>query len=146
MRKIIYTRPDGGLSVVHPVRNTIPRLEELTDAEIEQRAWDKLPADVIAPRWADASEIPTDRTFRNAWKDSGDKVDHDMDKSREITKERLRTERAPLLDALDVEFMKALEEGKPTADIVAQKQVLRDLPAQADAVQSIEELKALTVK
>ena len=142
MRKIIYTRPDGGLSVVHPVRNTIG--ETLTtDAEIEQRAWDKLPAEAITPRWADASEIPVDRTFRNAWKDGGAKVEHDLGKCREITKARLRTERAPLLAALDVEFMRALEEGKPTAGIVAQKNALRDVTKQADTAQDIESLKAL---
>lgn len=142
MRKIVYTRPDGGLSVVHPVRNT--RGETLTtDAQIEQRAWDKLPAEAINPRWADAAEIPADRSLRNAWKDAGDKVAHDMGKAREITKARLRLERAPLLDALDVEFMRALEEGKPTADIVTQKQALRDVTNQADVAQNIESLKAL---
>lgn len=145
MRKIVYTRSDGGLSVVHPVRN---RLGETltTDAQIEQRAWDKLPADAINPRWADASEIPQDRTFRNAWVDAGTKIDHDLGKCQDITKARLRTERAPLLAALDVEFMRALEEGKPTEAIVAQKQVLRDVTAQVDAISDIEELKAITVQ
>jgi len=66
MRKIIFTRPDGGLSVVHPSRNTIG--ETLTtDAEIEQRAWNKLPTDAINPKFVNASDIPTDRTFRDAW-------------------------------------------------------------------------------
>ena len=66
MRKILFTNTDGSLSVVHPTRNTIG--ETLTtDAEIEQRAWDKLPVDAINPVFVDESVIPTDRTFRNAW-------------------------------------------------------------------------------
>ena len=66
MRKIVYTNSSGILCVVHPVRNTIG--ETLTtDAEIEQRAWNKLPTDAINPKFVNASDIPTDRTFRNAW-------------------------------------------------------------------------------
>jgi len=68
LRKIIYTRADGGVSVVHPVRNTFPEPETLTDAEIEQRAWDKLPADAITPTFVDASVIPVDRSLRRAWR------------------------------------------------------------------------------
>jgi hypothetical protein len=66
MRKIVYTNSSGILCVVHPVRNTIG--ETLTtDAEIEQRAWNKLPTDAINPKFVNASDIPTDRTFRSAW-------------------------------------------------------------------------------
>lgn len=156
MRKIIYTRPDGGLSVVHPVINThtvsistgevVPVPETLTEAEAEQRAWDRLPKDAINPRWADASELPTDRTFRNAWKDTG-KIEHDLGKCREITKARLRAERAPKLAALDVAFMRSVETGdaKAQADIAAQKQVLRDVTAQVDSVDDLETLKAIKV-
>lgn len=143
MRKIVYTRPDGGLSVVTPVRNTHPRLEELTDEQVEQRAWAKLPADAINPRFAEESELPKDRTFRNAWKDEGDCVGHDIGKCREITKDRLRRERAPKLADLDVAFQRALEEGKPTAQIVAQKNALRDVTKQVDGARDIDTLRAL---
>ena len=84
MRKIIFTRQDGGLSVVHPVRNT--RGETLsTDAEIEQRAWDKLPKDAINPQFIDASAIPVDRSQREAWVHGGDKVTVDTTKVRPPT-------------------------------------------------------------
>lgn len=145
MRKIIYTRlADGGLSVVHPVRNTLPQRDpELTDAKIEQRAWDKLPKDAINPRWADETELPTDRSFRNAWIDGGTKIECDIAKCQEITKGRLRVERAPLLAALDVEFLKALEEGRPTDNIVVQKQALRDVTNLVDSITDLAALKAL---
>ena len=60
MRYILYTRQDGGTSLVVPVRNTMPVLEELTDAEVEQRAWDKLPVGAINPRFIGAEEIPVE--------------------------------------------------------------------------------------
>ena len=142
MRKIIFTRFDGGISVVHPVRNTLG--ETLTtDAEIEQRAWDKLPDDAINPQYVDESVIPTDRTFRNAWTVEAGNVVVNIDKAKALTKDRLRAERKPLLEAQDVEFQRAQETGADTAVITKEKQRLRDITKQVDALTSIDELKAL---
>ena len=52
-----------------------------------------------------------------------------MAKAREIHKEKIRVARKPLLEALDIEFQKALETGASTTDIIAKKQALRDAPA-----------------
>ena len=72
--------------------------------------------------------LPTDRTFRNAWVfGDADVVEVDMPKAQEIFKDNLRRERQPLLEALDVEYMKAMERGEDTASIVAQKVALRDI-------------------
>ena len=143
MKKIIYTRIDGGISVVTPVRNTYPRIEELTDEEVEQRAWDKLPDDAINPKFVEETEIPSDRTFRNAWKVEDGSVAVDMGKAKDLTKDRLRNERKPLLEAQDVAFQRALETGASTASIVSEKQRLRDITKQVDALTSLDELKAL---
>ena len=66
-----------------------------------------------------------------------------FDKAKAITKDRLRTERTPLLQAQDVAFQRALESGADTSAIVAEKQRLRDLPALADACANLTDLKAL---
>lgn len=66
-----------------------------------------------------------------------------LDKAKEITKDRLRAERKPLLEAKDVEFQRALEAGADTAEIVAAKQRLRDITKLADEAQTLDELKAL---
>jgi hypothetical protein len=142
MRKIIYTCSDGGLSIVGPVRNTLGELLT-TDAEIEQRAWDKLPDDAINPQYVDESGIPTDRTFRNAWVVEAGNVVVNIDKAKVLTKDRLRVERKPLLEAQDVEFQRAQETGADTAEIIKEKQRLRDITKQVDALTSIDELKAL---
>lgn len=68
-----------------------------------------------------------------------------IDKAKEITKARLRTEREPLLVAQDVAFQRALESGADTAAIVAEKQRLRDITAVVDTVATLDELKSLTV-
>ena len=69
-----------------------------------------------------------------------------LNKAKVITKERLRTERAPLLQAQDIAYQRALESGADTASIVAEKQRLRDITQLADQAQTLDELKAITVQ
>lgn len=92
-------------------------------------------------------ETPTERTFREAWS-FGDNpeagiISVDMDKARDIWRDKIRQARAGQLEALDAHFMKALETGADTSAIVAQKQALRDAPADPaiDAAQTPDELK-----
>ena len=54
-----------------------------------------------------------------------------MDRAKEVHKNKIRIAREPKLKELDVEFQKALETGGSTTDIVAKKQALRDAPAAA---------------
>lgn len=68
-----------------------------------------------------------------------------FNKAKEITKDRLRTERKPLLEAQDVLFQRALEANTDTTSIVAEKNRLRDVTKLADTVTTLEELKELTV-
>jgi len=66
-----------------------------------------------------------------------------LDKAKAITKDRLRAERAPLLQAQDVAFQRAMEEGADTSAIVAEKQRLRDITSLADSATTLDELKAI---
>ena len=68
-----------------------------------------------------------------------------FDKAKAITKDRLRAERTPLLEAQDVAFQRALESGADTTTIVAEKQRLRDVTQLADQATTLDELKALAV-
>ena len=68
-----------------------------------------------------------------------------INKAKDITKDRLRAERKPLLESLDVQFQRALETGADTTDIVAKKQALRDAPSAVDNMTTVEELKAATL-
>jgi len=68
-----------------------------------------------------------------------------LDKAKEITKDRLRIERKPLLEEQDVLFMKAQESGDDTTAIVTEKNRLRDITKLADSATTTDELKALEV-
>jgi hypothetical protein len=70
----------------------------------------------------------------------------DIDKAKDITKDRLRVERKPLLEAQDVLFQRALESNADTSAIVAEKQRLRDITTLVDTANTVEELKALEIK
>jgi hypothetical protein len=68
-----------------------------------------------------------------------------IDKAKVITKDRLRAERTPLLQAQDVAFQRALESGADITAIVAEKQRLRDITTLVDQAITLEELKNITV-
>jgi hypothetical protein len=69
-----------------------------------------------------------------------------LDKAKDITKDRLREERTPLLQAQDIAFQRALESGADTSAIVAEKQRLRDITSLADQANSLDELKLIEVQ
>ena len=66
-----------------------------------------------------------------------------MNKAKEITKERLRAERKPLLEVQDIKFMQAQETGSDTTAIVTEKKRLRDITKNVDSCTTTDELKAL---
>lgn len=68
-----------------------------------------------------------------------------LNKAKEIKKDRLRQERKPLLEAQDVLYMRAQESGSDTTAIVTEKQRLRDITKLADEASSIEELKSIDI-
>ncbi|MHA2403599.1 MAG: hypothetical protein ACXADH_11460, partial [Candidatus Kariarchaeaceae archaeon] len=84
--------------------------------------------------------IPTDRTFRNVWTDNNpnDAVDVDMPKARGLWMAYIRELRDKKLQELDIEQLKG-------NDVAAEKQVLRDLPANVnlDAATTPDQLKAI---
>jgi hypothetical protein len=68
-----------------------------------------------------------------------------MDKAKVITKDRLRADRTPLLEAQDILFMKAQEAGSDTSAIVTEKQRLRDITNQVDSMTTLDQLKGASV-
>jgi hypothetical protein len=58
MKRIIYPNNEGGVSVIVPSSNSVGIIEELVAKDIPAGK----PYKII-----DISQIPSDRTFRNAW-------------------------------------------------------------------------------
>ena len=75
--------------------------------------------------------VPSDRHFRNAWSLSGSVISEDLATAKNIFKDKIRAVRAPLLDAEDIAYMKALEADDASAKTAAvnKKTALRDAPA-----------------
>ena len=68
-----------------------------------------------------------------------------MTKAKALTKDRLRIDRKPLLEAQDVLFMKAQEAGSSTTDIVTEKNRLRNITGDyVDDMDTLAKLKAAT--
>jgi hypothetical protein len=130
---IIFENSNGGVSVC------IPTGEMPIEAV---KAKDTPSTSIIVQD----SELPqADNDFFNAWELANGVVTVNLDKAKEITKARLRTEREPLLAAQDVLFQRAQETGGDTAAIVAEKQRLRDVTSLVDGCTSTAELRALSV-
>ena len=69
----------------------------------------------------------------------------DITKAKVITKDRLRADRKPLLEAQDILFMKAQEAGTSTSAIVTEKNRLRNITGDyVDDMDTLDKLKAAT--
>ena len=127
MSKIIYEQDDGTVAII------IPNLKEINpetgvEYTIDEIAMKDVPSGLSYDIVED-SAIPTDRSFRNAWIQSGKTVVEDMPKAKEIHKTNIRLARTEKFKELDVDYQKATETSADTSDIVAKKQALRDAPA-----------------
>lgn len=130
--RILYQNQDGNLAIIVPAKGI----------SIEQAAI-SVP---VNTKWivVHPSELPQEQEFRNAWRlNQLDEVIIDFEKAKQITKNRLRLQRKPLLDALDIEFIRAIEKGQNTAKIQEEKQRLRDLPDLVEQAKSLQELTEL---
>ena len=91
---------------------------------------------------AASATVPSDRHFRNAWALDGTVITEDLATAKLIFADKIREARKPLLEALDADYMKALESSADTAAIVADKQALRDAPTAGNSATTMTELKA----
>lgn len=126
---IVFKNDIDGISVCFPTG----------EISIEQVLAKDCPPDAII---VDSSELPeADNDFFNAWELVEGKVQVNLSKAIELTKERLRAERVALLQAQDVLFQRALETGADTSAIVIEKQRLRDITKLADVCTNLEQLR-----
>ena len=93
---------------------------------------------------ASTATVPANRDFREAWSLSGKVISEDLTKAKEIFKDKIREVRAPLLEAEDVVYMKALEadDADAKAASVTKKNNLRNAPA-ASAITNASDIAAL---
>ena len=149
MLKFTYHTPSGDLHVVHaaPKEHIERVLGPLTDKEYKAHVLSKIPKDASGLLEITEADVPTDRTYRNAWTLNKKKIVHNMRKARDIHIEQLRQRRAPKLAQLDIDWTRAFAKGDTkTAQVIEDKrQKLRDMPSlvreKVDACNNIEALK-----
>lgn len=115
MRTIAITMSDGSLSMM-ALGDGVDPAAEVT----------RIPG-AVSWREVLGADLPAERAYADAWRDTGTAIVHDMAKAREIHRSRLRQERALFLAQYDAEY--------PHADAVTQarldriRQRLLDVPA-----------------
>ena len=135
--KIIY-EDNGNVCVVHPSNNWTGTMEDLANKIVPKG----LHYDIV-----DDNIIPSDRTFRNAWKTGATGVEVDMLKARELWREKIRQARISKFAENDTILQNAIADGDEKAKSVAitLRNKLRELPQdpRIDAAQTPNELKAI---
>lgn len=132
---IVFTNDNGGVSVCIPTGELSIEAVQAKDIPLGVKSF------IVA-----AESLPEeDNDFFDAWEQDKGVVTVNLEKAKQITKQRLRGEREPLLAAQDVAFQRALETGADTSAIVAEKQRLRDVTSLTDACTTTAELRALKV-
>ena len=133
MDVIIYKNDNGGVSTC------VPTGEISIEVVLERDCPKGRGARIVS-----IDSLPNqDNDFYDAWEMDDISVKVNIAKAIEITKDRLRAERTPLLAAQDVAFQRALESNGDTAAVVAEKQRLRDVTSQVDTCTTLDELRAL---
>jgi hypothetical protein len=74
------------------------------------------------------------------------RIEIDLAKAKNLKKESLRQARKPLLEEQDVRYMRKLESGEDTTQVVIEKQRLRDITMLVDTATSVEDLKAISIE
>ena len=131
-QRIIYQNAEGGVSIIAPT-GEIP-IEDVIAKDV--------PAGVEYSV-VDEANIPSDRYFRKAWKVGNDDVVIDIELAKDIQRDKWREARAPKLAALDVEYIRAMEQEDPVrqSEIASKKQALRDVTSTPlpDDIEGIKE-------
>lgn len=128
---IIYPQENGALAVMVPSPNL------LIQTVISKDVPPNTPYKIV-------ESLNIDNTFFNAYEfdqEVGAKVN--IDKAKEVWLNYYRRARTPLLEKLDVDFMRAVESGDTALqkEIAAKKQALRDV-TKIELPNTLEEIKA----
>lgn len=128
--RIIYTNAEGGVSVIVPAPG-------VTEAEALKAVPGGTQYEIV-----NQADIPSDRTFRNAWNRSGRAIGHDMAKARAIAHDKRRAARSAEFAPLDVEATIPAK----AAQAEAARQQIRNkydaMQASIDAASDVVALKA----
>jgi len=131
MKRIIYPTPEGGVAVIIPTESVELALKDVPEG--------------VAYEIVDEADIPSDRTFRNAWVMGDCCIDHDLDKCKAIGHDIRRAKRAEEFEPFDEVIAKQIP-GKDAEEAESKRQEIRDKYAEMqnaiDKAKTPEKIKA----
>ena len=113
MKRIIYQTECGGVAVIIPT-GELP-IEEVAAKDVPPG----VPYEIVT-----TDDIPSDRTFRNAWVIGNGCIEHDLDQCRDIGHDIRRTMRAEEFQPFDEIIAKQIP-GLDAAEAEANRQAIR---------------------
>ena len=129
--RIIYQSESGGVAVIVPTGSVELALKDVPPG--------------VTYEIVDATDIPSDRYFRNAWVIGDGCVEHNLDQCREIGHDKRRAQRAEAFAPFDEIIAKQIP-GADAAEAEAARQEIRDRYAEVqlaiDAAADPDEIKA----
>jgi len=130
-QRIIYQSESGGVAVIVPAGSVELALKDVPPG---------VPYEIV-----DAADIPSDRTFRNAWVIGDGCVEHDLDQCRAIGHDKRRAARTEAFAPFDEIIAKQIP-GADAAEAEAARQQIRnkyaDVQVAIDAAADPDEIKA----
>jgi hypothetical protein len=122
MNRIIYPTPDGGVAVIIPTESVELALKDVPEG---------MPYEIL-----DASEVPTDRTFRGAWVMGDCCIEQDLDKCKALGHDLRRQQRAEEFKPYDEVIMKQI----PGADATAAEEARQAIREKYALIQDVIEM------
>ena len=135
---IVYQLKDQPLAIITPTKEGLDKLG--IDGIVKRRVPEGAEYKIIKE-----DELINDRYFRNAWELKNGKIIENLDKAKEIHKEKLREERKPLLEKLDVDYMRALERNEETKFIISEKTRLRQITDKVNSCETLEDIRKVKI-
>ena len=108
--RIIFQNDSGGVSVIVPTGSVELALKDVPEG---------VPYEIVS-----TDDIPSDRTFRNAWVIGNGCIEHDLDQCRDIGHDIRRTMRAEEFQPFDEIIAKQIP-GLDAAEAEANRQAIR---------------------
>jgi Flp pilus assembly secretin CpaC len=136
MSRIIFKSDENSVAVVVPSPKYSGTIEELAESVVP---------DSTSYEIVEDSDVPSDRTFRNAWTLEGSTLSVNMGKAKDIAHSARRTDRDILMAPLDIKATIPAEQSQAEVEREAIRDANAELQIKIDACETPEALSKLIV-
>ena len=134
-KRLIYTDENGTLCIVTPVDSSLT-LEEVAKRSVPEG---------VSYEVVNVSDVPVDRTFRDAWKTDGGKIKTDLPKAKLIAHDKRRRARTLEMSPWDLKATIPSEAEAAEAEREKLRKKYADVQTSMDEAKSEKKLKELVL-